>query len=235
MRSFFRASLNDENRRSVMTEKRYMISDASKEVEVEPHVLRYWEDELLLEIPRNEMGHRYYREADVETLKSIRELKEKGFQLKAIKLLLPDLKKVEALDQERLLHLRDKLDIAMGLSELEESEISTDQPLAESSQTFPEPTMDKMQQFHTIMYHILEESMAHNNEILTEKLNDAVKHSVLKEINYLFRAQEERAEEHYRRLDKLIREYQNSRQQLAATGESVKKSGRKKLWGRNPL
>ena len=217
-----------------MTEKRYMISDASKEVEVEPHVLRYWEDELLLSIPRNEMGHRYYRQEDVDTLISIRELKEKGFQLKAIKLLLPDLKKVEALDNERLIHLRDKLDIAMGLSELED-EIIPRQELTETIQSFPEQPMDKMQQFHTIMCNILEESLVHNNDILTEKLNDVVRQTVLKEINYLFRSQEEREEEHYRRLDKLIREYQQGKQQTAASSETFRKSGRKKLWGRSSL
>ena len=41
-----------------MEKVRYMISDASSMVNVESHVLRYWEDELELNIPRNEMGHR---------------------------------------------------------------------------------------------------------------------------------------------------------------------------------
>ena len=36
---------------------RYMISDAANIVAVESHVLRYWEDELELTVPRNEMGH----------------------------------------------------------------------------------------------------------------------------------------------------------------------------------
>ena len=48
-----------------MNEKRYMISDAAKKIDVEPHVLRYWEDEIGIEIPRNEMGHRYYRKEDI--------------------------------------------------------------------------------------------------------------------------------------------------------------------------
>ena len=48
-----------------MGEKRYMISDAARKVDVEPHVLRYWEDEIGIEIPRNEMGHRYYRKEDI--------------------------------------------------------------------------------------------------------------------------------------------------------------------------
>ena len=43
-----------------MEQVRYMISDAANIVQLEQHVLRYWEDELQLDIPRNEMGHRYY-------------------------------------------------------------------------------------------------------------------------------------------------------------------------------
>ena len=41
-----------------MDEVHYLISDASRKVDVEVHVLRYWEEELELAIPRNEMGHR---------------------------------------------------------------------------------------------------------------------------------------------------------------------------------
>ena len=37
----------------------YLISDAAKQVQVETHVLRYWEEELKLPIKRNEQGHRY--------------------------------------------------------------------------------------------------------------------------------------------------------------------------------
>lgn len=43
-----------------MEKVRYMISDAAALAGVETHVLRYWEEELDLTIPRNEMGHRYY-------------------------------------------------------------------------------------------------------------------------------------------------------------------------------
>ena len=39
-----------------MDEVHYLISDASRKVDVEAHVLRYWEEELELDIPRNEMG-----------------------------------------------------------------------------------------------------------------------------------------------------------------------------------
>ena len=52
-----------------MGEKRYIISDASKMLGVESHVLRYWEEELNVSIPRNEMGHRYYTENHINLLK----------------------------------------------------------------------------------------------------------------------------------------------------------------------
>ena len=48
------------------------ISDAAKEVKVESHVLRYWEEELHLPIKRNELGHRYYTEDDVERFNQIK-------------------------------------------------------------------------------------------------------------------------------------------------------------------
>lgn len=68
-----------------MEEMRYTISDAAKMVKVESHVLRYWEDELSLDIPRNEMGHRYYTQREIDVFCHIRALKDRGFQLKAIK------------------------------------------------------------------------------------------------------------------------------------------------------
>lgn len=71
-----------------METKRYRISEMAKEVGVENHVLRYWEEELELEIKRNEMGHRYYTPEDVRLYKKIKEWKDGGVQLKGIKNLL---------------------------------------------------------------------------------------------------------------------------------------------------
>lgn len=71
-----------------MEKTRYMISDASNIVNVEAHVLRYWEEELDLNVPRNEMGHRYYTKENIQQFMKIKELKEKGYQLKAIKMVL---------------------------------------------------------------------------------------------------------------------------------------------------
>lgn len=48
-----------------MADVHYLISDASRKVDVESHVLRYWEEELEMNIPRNEMGHRYYTDLHI--------------------------------------------------------------------------------------------------------------------------------------------------------------------------
>lgn len=66
----------------------YYISEAAQKVQVESHVLRYWEDELKLPIHRNEMGHRCYTKENIEQLQEIKALKEQGLQLKAIKAII---------------------------------------------------------------------------------------------------------------------------------------------------
>ncbi len=78
-----------------MNEQRYMISDASKQLHVEAHVLRYWEDELKMDIPRTELGHRYYTRLHLLAFERIKQLKEAGYQLKAIKLILPKLTELD--------------------------------------------------------------------------------------------------------------------------------------------
>ena len=82
-----------------------MISDAARLVDVEAHVLRYWEEELDIEIPRNEMGHRYYTERLITLFKAIKELKEQGFLLKAIKMLMPELTDGRAVTPTDIKHI----------------------------------------------------------------------------------------------------------------------------------
>lgn len=74
-----------------MGEVHYMISEAAKRVDVETHVLRYWEEELGLTIGRTDMGHRYYTEENVQLFICIKELKEQGMLLKDLKNLIPDI------------------------------------------------------------------------------------------------------------------------------------------------
>ncbi|MCC8067391.1 MAG: helix-turn-helix domain-containing protein, partial [Clostridiales bacterium] len=66
----------------------YPVSEAVQKSGVPSHVLRYWEDELRLTIRRSPQGHRIYSEADIVMFQKVKELKDKGIQLKAIRLLL---------------------------------------------------------------------------------------------------------------------------------------------------
>ena len=74
-----------------MGEVRFMISEAAKQVHVEAHVLRYWEDELDLKIGRTEMGHRYYTEDDIQLFRCIQRLKDEGVMLKDLKPMIHEL------------------------------------------------------------------------------------------------------------------------------------------------
>jgi DNA-binding transcriptional MerR regulator len=158
---------------------RYMISDAADMVHVETHVLRYWEEELELAIPRNEMGHRYYTRDNIREFQKIKDLKEQGYQLKAIRMILHNIKP-------------------------EEEVIAQETPSATtlSSQLSPE---ERMSQFRELMSDIVGHAIAQNNEELSQTIGRDVQERVLKEMNYLMREQDEAQEERYRKLDAAIR------------------------------
>ena len=159
-----------------MESKRYMISDAAKMVDVESHVLRYWEEELELPIERNEMGHRCYTEDNIQMFHHIRDLKEQGFQLKAIKALLP---------------------------EMEQGNV----PPAIVREPEP-PVSDKMEQFQMILGKVVAQALRENQQEMGKELSHQVSTQVVKEMDYLFRLQEEREETHYKKLDEMIRSSQ---------------------------
>ncbi len=57
-------------------------------LQIEQHTLRYLENTLRLKIPRDERGDRMYSEKDVDTLRLVLQLKEKGLNTTAIKMAL---------------------------------------------------------------------------------------------------------------------------------------------------
>ncbi len=163
-----------------MDQVRYMISDASRLVEVESHVLRYWEEELELPIARNEMGHRYYTEDDIQLLKHIKKLKERGYQLKAI-----------------------KMDISEN-GELIPREDILPQELPREKSEVLNSNAEKMQQFQQILSKALGQALKDHQESFGKELGGRVADQVSKEINYQFRAQEEAQEAYFRKLDEKI-------------------------------
>lgn len=87
-----------------MEEVTYTISQAAKIVGVETYVLRFWEEELLLDIGRNTKGYRAYTKENIELLRKIKELK-KDYQLKDIRHMLLDKDK----KKEQFLEIMDRL------------------------------------------------------------------------------------------------------------------------------
>jgi len=217
-----------------MEDVRYMISEASKRVGVESHTLRYWEEELALPVDRNEMGHRYYKETDIELLKTIKKLKEQGFQLKAIKLLLPNLKQLSTLDNNAMIKLKEELNGKVdemwtenndNISELEK-EKETSLITNKENGEIEKDSKDKMNQFKAIMNQIILSALKENNAELSEEISTTVTDNVIKEMHFLMRLQEEREEERFRKFDATLRDYQRSRLHAAAVldGKGRKKS-----------
>lgn len=192
------------------------ISDAAKEVKVESHVLRYWEEELHLPIKRNELGHRYYTEEDVERFKQIKGMKERGLQLKAIKMILKD-GKLDVLPSTPMEETEE--------TEMEERTVETAVPenagglsidivpnKGGNQEVSQESREDKSRRLQWLLQQLIRQTLQENNGELCREIRE----SVVKELDYQFRMQEEREEardrmlaerdeEHYKRMDELLR------------------------------
>lgn len=275
----------------------YYISEAAKKVQVESHVLRYWEEELELPIRRNEMGHRCYTEQDIKKLQEIKQLKEQGLQLKAIRTVLfrmPDgisekaedifmqqvnqtvMKTEKETDRKEQSQKKDSLMNGTEKTVEEENTYSDEKMVKTTEKTgtvvrhmdemadrITEPQnkegteeidIDKPRKFIVALSKDKEEAITSEQQyddadksrkvarlqyllqhMITEAVKSAnkelctdVKESILKELDYQFRMQEERdeerwkkEEEHYRRIDEMIRERHKPKERL---GRGKKKS-----------
>ncbi len=66
----------------------YTISEVSELTGYAPHVLRYYEKEFEIDVPRNNSNHRYFTYKEVELIQYIKTLQDKGFSNKQIKLII---------------------------------------------------------------------------------------------------------------------------------------------------
>lgn len=284
-----------------MEKVRYMISDAATMAGVESHVLRYWEDELDLTIPRNEMGHRYYTRENILEFQRIKSLKEQGYQLKAIRTILHNggdvppplvtVMKPTGSEQAAPMAKADDSLTAGSAADSSDSENSsataygakaTDQPAmvhadkatskqtaahtdkaaggqaaapsdmtaggqavakvvggqaaapavravsqtAPAAQPTPLPALsaeDRMEQFRELMSDIVGRAISQNNEELSLNISQEVHDTVLKEMNYLFREQEDAEEERFKKLDAAIRGSLRRKRSLFAREDKPKK------------
>lgn len=198
-----------------MEKVRYMISDAADMVHVEAHVLRYWEEELELAIPRNEMGHRYYTRENIKEFQRIKELKDQGYQLKAIRMILHAGKSPE--------------EVVFG--ESDRNVCMQQHVAANTTNTLSLSPEERMSQFRELMSDIVGHAIAQNNEELSQTIGKDVEERILKELNYLMREQDNAQEERYRKLDAAIRGGLRKKALFSTSREKDKSVSKKPAFG----
>ncbi|WP_270395091.1 helix-turn-helix domain-containing protein [Mediterraneibacter massiliensis] len=194
-----------------MGEVRFMISEAAKQVAVESHVLRYWEEELDLKIGRTEMGHRYYTKEDIQLFCCIKKLKDEGMLLKDLKPLIPELTRTRMKLKEAE---TEKEKISTG-SALPAAAISTDT----EAEVIP---ITQLEQVRSLIGDVLTDVVSANNETLKKEISRSVTTDVIREMDFLFQAKERQEEEHFRKLDCLIRQQQANRKEAVKINPLMK-------------
>ncbi len=295
-----------------MGEVRYMISEAAKKLQVESHVLRYWEDELGLEIGRTDMGHRCYTEDDIQLFLCIQKLKNEGMLLRDLKFMIPELTaarkrlnaartedaeedvaggveggsstaeagkadsaqasdaggKTNSIQSDEPDSKADGVhtgkagseangrtgdiqtgvtgstqngmlaggtgsksgdiqtagadsrtdDIRAGVADRAAGDVQGSVSLASAHPAAPEADViqvTQLEQVRSLIGDVLTDVVSANNETLKKDISRKVTSDVIREMDFLFQANERREEEHYRKLDVLIRQQQAGRREAA--------------------
>lgn len=180
----------------MVEEKQYKISEMTKKIRVEAHVLRYWEEELQLPIKRNNLGHRYYTEEDVERFLQIKEWKEKGIQLKGIRSMLelqPDDTKTMA-EADPFFSKNPAQSVVMHLppADYTSHAVSVEREKEE-----------KAYRLQILLKELVKEAVTESNEQMAED----IKESLIKEIDYQFRIASEEQEQQQLKYQKQQEEY----------------------------
>lgn len=196
-------------------EQPILISDACKQLNMEAHVLRYWEEELGLPIMRN----------------------DQGYQLKAIKLVVPRLALLDDDEFYYLVKLSDEMN--KRASELPDT-LPAILPVSASQTELARKL--RMEEFEDVMNRILDEALCRHSadvnaqladticekigvqldNVIAEKITEQVSTKVIKEMDYRMRLQDDEAEERFRKLDEtLFMRRKKSREQKEAAASRL--------------
>ena len=161
-------------------------------------------------------------------------MKEKGYQLKAIKAAL-----AKTLDAEgESVAPTDILEenVVSALRECAEQE-KKDLEKMDPGEITELMNREKAEQFKDFLTQMIGQAIEENNEKLSQDISRMVNDKVLKEIDYLMRVADERDEERFRQLDETIRLYQKESrgraEAAAAKAPFLPSLFRKKKFGRN--
>lgn len=152
-------------------EQLYRISDAAYILNLKSHVIRNWENELELDTPRSTSGYRYYTKSELDKLISIKKLKEHGFSLKQIKLLLPNLEALGKADDTTLTTLRKRMN-STEIANNSATPSAQNQPKISSAE------------FVAVMKDIITEAISDNIDAISREISSQISDSLTKEMNY---------------------------------------------------
>ncbi|NMA82403.1 MAG: MerR family transcriptional regulator [Epulopiscium sp.] len=179
----------------------YTISEAAQYLEIEAHVLRYWEEELDLEIPRNEWGHRYYTEVELDLFEEIKVLKDQGLQLRAIKAAL----------------VNGPIQPQQDFSVIDTDYVAP-RPMAEIN--IGDPNNEKVRQFLQVMKQTFQDALEEHQDHWTQSFKEEFKLEIRQEMGLEFELafahQEALEKERFQKVDQTLREVQKMRQEMAA-------------------
>lgn len=195
-----------------------MIKEAAKMLGVESHVLRYWEEELGLEIKRNSMGHRFYDQRDIKMFREIMDLKDRGFSLKDIKVGIEARKKE---DMIRQVSPQDCADDANQEKEKIEEVVVKEKVIKETvgKEDFEQSKIVdfKTAQLQTVMNKIIANALRENKDIITSSIKSEITEDVMRQFDTVMREKEEKEEARFRKLDEALRQIQRANEEVAAT------------------
>ena len=192
------------------------------------------------------MGHRYYTEEDISKFRRVKELKEQGLQLKAIRQMLkngnlqgPMLlfentgnereKEEETAPADSVQMAASREEVEMGKRHVVMVKKGEFLPVDGKTMALQEESREqKSFRLQQLLKEMIADAIQSNNQEICQE----IKETLLKELDYQFRLQEEREdareeelvlkqEEHYQKIDELLRSY-NQR------GRKIKKTRREK-------
>jgi DNA-binding transcriptional MerR regulator len=207
------------------------IKETANLLHIKEHVLRYWEEELGLEIKRNEMGYREYGDRDIEMFKKIQNLRSQGVGLKEIRDGItaarenakPDERTTESTAQGDTTLGNTSTGDACGQTEIANAASLPDEIKVVDFKTAQlQSLMNKIvaNAFHEnrdiLVSSIMDELVNKNKKIITSSLRGELTEDVMKQIDIILKEQEERDEARFRKLDETIRNLQDARLEVAA-------------------
>lgn len=139
--------------------KSYTISEASELIGYPNHVLRYYEKEFKLDIPRNKSGHRYFTYVEIEKYIYIKTLKERGLSNKQIKTVLNSPEELVNMDEVAATALNSSTAMGNDIIPLKSLESDYSKNIQEIGNMLGEKIEDNFKTLSSTLVHELKESL----------------------------------------------------------------------------